>query len=158
MYSALWEYMVWGWRKWSVWNVVNDLTGHLGHVWDFGCSPISDKIYVINLLFLAAHCGRLWLCRELRMVSIWRKCRRESRGITFILLLPDDSWYSGLALSFGIRSKALTVKEIWQFKVFQRLLPENIVIFGFGQTDDLGWLALRCCPATTQFQASREAQ
>ena len=26
--------------------------------------------------------------------------------------------------------------------------------FGFGQTDDMGWLAFRCCPATTQFQAS----
>ena len=28
-----------------------------------------------------------------------------------VYLEPDDSWYSGLALSFGIRSKALTVEE-----------------------------------------------
>ena len=37
-----------------------------------------------------------------------------------VYLVPDDSWYWGLALSFGIRSKALTVEEISQFKVFQK--------------------------------------
>ena len=37
-------------------------------------------------------------------------------------------------------------------------MPENIVIFEFSQTEDLGWPALRCCPATIQYQASREAQ
>ena len=51
------------------------------HIWDFGCSPISYNIDVPNLSFLAAYCGLLWLCRELRMVYIWRKCRQESRGI-----------------------------------------------------------------------------
>ena len=33
--------------------------------------------------------------------------------------MSDDSWYLGLALSFEIMAKALTVYEIWQFKVFQ---------------------------------------
>ena len=28
-----------------------------------------------------------------------------------VYIVPDDSLYSGLALSFGIRSKSLTVKE-----------------------------------------------
>ena len=28
-----------------------------------------------------------------------------------VYLKPADSWYSGLVLSFGIRSKALTVEE-----------------------------------------------
>ena len=38
-------------------------------IWDFSYSPISDKIDVLNLLFLAVFCCRLWLCRELLMVS-----------------------------------------------------------------------------------------
>ena len=29
------------------------------------------------------------------------------------------------------------------------MIAWNKVTFGFGQTGDLGWLALRCCPATT---------
>ena len=33
-------------------------------------------------------------------------------------------------------------------KFLETKLPENIVQFGFGQTEDLGWLALRCCPVT----------
>ena len=41
---------------------------------------------------------------------------------------------------------------------FKKKSSENIETFGFGQTDDLGWIALRCSPATTQFHASREAQ
>ena len=44
------------------------------------------------------------------------------------------------------------------FNVVKKYLPESIVIFGFGQTDDLGLLALRCCPGATQFQAYRKAQ
>ena len=28
-----------------------------------------------------------------------------------VYILPDDSWYSGIALSFGIRSKSVTVEE-----------------------------------------------
>ena len=42
--------------------------------------------------------------------------------MTFIYLVPEYRWYSVLALSFGIRSKTLTVKEIWQFKVFQKII------------------------------------
>ena len=38
--------------------------------WDFCCSRISDKIDVLNILFLAASCGRQRLCRELWIVSI----------------------------------------------------------------------------------------
>ena len=41
-------------------------------------------------------------------------------SITFINLVPEYSWYSGLSLIFGIWSKALMVEEIWQFKVFKR--------------------------------------
>ena len=33
--------------------------------------------------------------------------------------MSADSWYSGQALSVGIRSKALTAYELWQFKVLQ---------------------------------------
>ena len=62
-------------------------------------------------------CGWLWLCREVQMASIWKKCRRESRSI---YLIKDDSWYWGLALSFEIRSKALTVEEVWLLKFFKR--------------------------------------
>ena len=34
-------------------------------------------------------------------------------------IFSDDSWYSGLALSFGIRSKALMVEVIWQLNLFK---------------------------------------
>ena len=68
------------------------------------------------------------------------------------------SWYLGLALSFGIRSKALKVEEILQFKVVKQIIAWKYRNIWFGQIDDSGWLALRFCPATTQFQATREAQ
>ena len=73
----------------------------------------------------------------------WFLSRGNADASHAVYLIADDSWYSGLALSFGIRSKALTVQEWWQFKVLRKKLPENIVIFGFGQTEDLGWLALK---------------
>ena len=44
------------------------------------------------------------------------------------IFLPDDSWYSGLALSFGIWSKALMVEAIWPFKVLQTKLPEKMYL------------------------------
>ena len=34
--------------------------------------------------------------------------------------MSADSWYLSLALSFEIRTEALTVKEIWQFKDFPK--------------------------------------
>ena len=37
---------------------------------------------------------------------------------TYTIWVPDGSWNLGPSLSFGIRSKALTVKKLWQFKVF----------------------------------------
>ena len=43
-------------------NATNDITDKMTkkyHIWDVGCSPISDKIDVLNLLFLAAYCGQL---------------------------------------------------------------------------------------------------
>ena len=49
-----------------------------------------------------------------------------------VYILPDDSWYSGLALSFGIRSKSLTVEEKWPFKVFQKIIS-------WKQSDILIW-------------------
>ena len=38
--------------------------------------------------------------------------------------MSADSCYSGLALSIGIRSKALTVKDLRQFKVLHKNCPE----------------------------------
>ena len=76
----------------------------------------------------------------------WFLSRGKANASHVVYLTPDDSWYSGPALSFGIRSKDLTVQEWRQFNVLRKKLPENIEIFGFGQTEDLGWLALRCCP------------
>ena len=37
-------------------------------------------------------------------------------------LVSDDSWHLGLTLSLGIRSKALTVSEIWNLKVLKNCL------------------------------------
>ena len=39
-----------------------------------------------------------------------------------------DSCYLGLSLCFEIRSKAFTVENKWQFKVFQKKLPEKILV------------------------------
>ena len=49
-----------------------------------------------------------------------KKMSDLSRVKLYHIYMPDDSWYLGLALSFGIRSKALTVEEICQFKVFTK--------------------------------------
>ena len=49
-----------------------------------------------------------WLGQKLRQM------RPSSK--TCANLVPYYSWYLGLALNFRIRSKALTVWEIWQFK------------------------------------------
>ena len=38
------------------------------------------------------------------------------------LLVSDDSWYFGLALSFGVMSKALTIEKIW---VLNRIAFKN---------------------------------
>ena len=38
--------------------------------------------------------------------------------------MSADSWYSGLALRVGIRSKALTAKVVWKFKVLQQKLAK----------------------------------
>ena len=38
-------------------------------------------------------------------------------------LVPDDTWYLGIAVSLGIRWNALTDLEIWQFK-----MPENMLL------------------------------
>ena len=99
-------------------------------------------------------CGILGLSRKLWVVSMLKKCQCESHCITFIYLLPNDSCHSGLALSFGIRSKALTLCKIffskiiaWKFKniwIWPKCLP--------------GVTCIESCPATTQLQASREAQ
>ena len=39
-----------------------------------------------------------------------------------------DSCYLALSLCFEIRSKAFTVENKWQFKVFQKKLPEKILV------------------------------
>ena len=50
--------------------------------------------------------------------------------------LTDYSWYLALALSVGIKSKSLTVLEIWQFKVRERKSPQK---FGFKKWRELGF-------------------
>ena len=57
-----------------------------------------------------------------------------------------------------LRSKAQMVEEIWQFKVFQKKLPENKEKWYLATLMtwvDLHWGAVQI---KTQFQASREAQ
>ena len=41
----------------------------------------------------------------------WFLSARNADASHAVYLVPDDSWYSDLALSFGIRSTALTVEE-----------------------------------------------
>ena len=89
-------------------------------IWDSSACHKSGPILGYLTQTLAGHCNFLGLSWWPQIVSTWQIHRRESHCITFIYLVPDDSWYLGLALSFGIRSKALTVEEIWQFKVFTK--------------------------------------
>ena len=80
------------------------------YIWDFGCSPILHIIDVLNLLFLTAYCGWLWLCcRDLRIVSSWRKCRREYQ-------IPDDSWYWEVGFEWPKVSKKLIYSKILKKK------------------------------------------
>ena len=43
-----------------------------------------------------------------------------SSPINFAVCISDDSWYLCPTLSVGFRSKALTVLELWQFKVVKK--------------------------------------
>ena len=87
---------------------------------NMGGSPIRDvliweDIYRQNsnpchkFVFYGVWFWPTGIIQNAMVVSMW--CLYESHCITFTYLVPDDSWYSGLALSFGIRSKALTVEE-----------------------------------------------
>ena len=61
--------------------------GKSSHIWDIGCSPISDKIYVRNLFFWAAYCGPLWLAERYG----WRLS--GGSAYAYILILPNwGSW------------------------------------------------------------------
>ena len=89
-------------------------------IWEYICRQNSNQIHIINLYFMPFVCGRMGLFRELWVVFMSRFCLWESHCIRFKYLVPNNSWYSGLALTFGIRSKAWTVDEIRRFKVFQK--------------------------------------
>ena len=62
-----------------------------------------------------------------------------------VLLLFFHNSNSGLALSFGIRSKSLTVREIWHFKVFEmrKKFPDLAKLMTWG---DSHWGAVHLKP------------
>ena len=63
-----------------------------------------DKIDVLDLYF--------WQLLVVDCESYgWSLSRGNADTSHAVYLIPDDSGYSGLALSFGIRSTALTVQE-----------------------------------------------
>ena len=66
-----------------------------------------DKIDVLDLYFwqlLVVYC-------DYAESYGWFLSRGNADASHAVYLIPDDSGYSGLALSFGIRSTALTVQE-----------------------------------------------
>ena len=127
--------------------------------------PPLRKNSITNPLFfrmasLTPYCELLDQSWWPQIVSTWQIHRRKSHCITFIYLVPDDSWYLGLALSFGIMSKALTVEGIWQFKgfFFYKIITWKFRNFGLGQIDVLGWLATMYLSSRNYLGPSRLVQ
>ena len=72
----------------------------------------------------------------------------ERKTPFFFLMLWDNVWKSqGCIVVNGVPREVPRPKP-------EGRMPWGFFGFGFGQTDDMGWLAFRCCPAPTQFQAS----